>query len=99
MYQIDVNELINHKGEGWIVDIAIYSEFCKGHIPGSINMPMGRLLENPELYLDKGKKYFVVCKSGMKSKYVVRKLLEKGYNVINVVGGISRYKGALATCK
>ena len=44
-----------------------------------------KLLYNPNLYLDKDKKYYFYCKKGIKSKKVVSILEIYGYNVIRVI--------------
>lgn len=44
-----------------------------------------KLLYNPNLYLDKNKKYYFYCKKGIKSKKVVSILEIYGYNVVRVV--------------
>lgn len=38
-------------------------------------------------YLEKDKKYYIYCQSGFRSKQLCRVLFNKGYNVINVIGG------------
>jgi len=44
-----------------------------------------KILYNPNLYLDKNKKYYFYCKKGIKSKKVVSILEIYGYNVIRVI--------------
>ena len=44
-----------------------------------------KLLYNPNLYLDKNKKYYFYCKKGIKSKKVVRILEIYGYDVVRVI--------------
>lgn len=44
-----------------------------------------KLLYNPNLYLDKNKKYYFYCKKGIKSKKVVSILEIYGYNVVRVI--------------
>ena len=44
-----------------------------------------KLLYNPNIYLDKNKKYYFYCKKGIKSKKVVSILEIYGYNVVRVV--------------
>lgn len=44
-----------------------------------------KLLYNPNLYLDKNKKYYFYCKKGIKSKKVVSILEIYGYDVIRVI--------------
>lgn len=44
-----------------------------------------KLLYNPNLYLDKNKKYYFYCKKGIKSKKVVSILEIYGYDVVRVI--------------
>lgn len=44
-----------------------------------------KLLYNPNLYLDKNKKYYFFCKKGIKSKKVVSILEIYGYDVVRVI--------------
>jgi rhodanese-related sulfurtransferase len=45
--------------------------------------------------LDKGKEYYIVCRTGSRSLDAARILKKQGYQVINVLGGIATYKGEL----
>ena len=54
---------------------------------------MGKLLENPEKYLDKDKEYYLLCRSGARSENACSVLMKEGYKVINVKGGVINYLG------
>ena len=54
---------------------------------------MGELLENTEKYLNKDKEYYIVCQSGGRSTTACNKLTNKGYDVVNVAGGVGSYIG------
>lgn len=62
-----------------------------GSIPSSINVPSSFLLMYPEKYLEKDKEYYIYCSGGMESPKVCSELSNKGYNVVNVLGGYNDY--------
>ena len=57
------------------------------------NIPMQTLLGNPDKYLKKDKEYYLVCQSGGRSSMACNSLRQKGFNVINVAGGVGSYLG------
>lgn len=75
-----------------IIDIRDNYQFNMGSIPTSINIPTNFLLTNPDIYLNKNNTYYLYCEYGTTSKNVCNKLSNKGFNVINVLGGFSEYK-------
>lgn len=75
-----------------IIDIRDNYQFNLGSIPTSINIPMNFLLINPSVYLNKNDTYYLYCEYGNRSKGLCNKLKEKGYDVINILGGFSEYK-------
>ncbi len=77
-----------------VLDVREIDEYNEGHIPGAIHTPMSEFMN----HLDKIKKnesYYVVCYSGSRSQVVAGYLGNNGYQVINVLGGMSTYKGKL----
>ncbi|OIJ19272.1 rhodanese [Anaerobacillus alkalidiazotrophicus] len=75
-----------------IIDVREDDEVRTGKIPGSINIPLS-ILEFKMYDLDKAKEYIIVCHSGARSILATRFLLNHGYNVINMVGGMLDWKG------
>ena len=47
---------------------------------------------NPENYLEKDSKYYIYCEYGSRSEKACKVLINKGYNVVNVLGGYNDYK-------
>jgi rhodanese-related sulfurtransferase len=76
-----------------LIDIREAYECAHGSIKGSRNIPMGQLLANPNQYMDKSKKYYIMCQSGGRSSGAVAALLRAGYDVVNVKGGMRGYSG------
>ena len=62
-----------------------------GSIPTSRNIPMNFLLTNPEDYLKQDETYYVYCSKGLQSARVCTTLANRGYNVVNCLGGYNEY--------
>lgn len=74
----------------YIIDVREQSEFDEYHINNSINIPVRLICEYPSKYINKHTRYYIICRNGNKSKYVVNILSQLGYDVINVIGGINK---------
>ena len=70
---------------GILIDVRNKDDYNKKHINGSINIPYNELIFNHSKYLDKSKKYYVICSGGIKSKKAANILSVYGYDVSNVV--------------
>ncbi len=83
---------------GLIVDVRSSEEFLNGHIPMAINVPIDDI-KNGNYSLPKGKHLLLYCKYGGASALASKLLSEAGYQVINTVGGLVQYRGALSSKK
>lgn len=90
---VDVNTLDENLQSINLIDIREPYETNAGTIKGAKKVPMGKLLENPEKYLNKDDEYYIMCQSGMRSKRTTSSLIDMGYNVVNVAGGFGSYRG------
>jgi rhodanese-related sulfurtransferase len=88
---ISVHDLNGKLGKINLIDIREDYEYGSGHVPSAKNIPMGRILTQPEKYLDKSKEYHIICQSGARSSRTCMQLSTQGYKVINVVGGTGSY--------
>ena len=79
---------------GIIVDVRGQNEFATSHIPMAINLPLEDIQQG-KITLPKGKVIIVYCENGGGSALAAKLLSEKGYKVINTIGGIKGYRGAL----
>lgn len=75
-----------------ILDVRERDEFADGHIPSAINLPLSEL-ENRLNELNKDLLYYVICHSGRRSENACAFLSHRGFNVVNVIGGMSSWKG------
>lgn len=90
---INVNDIDSILGKINLIDIREPYEYKTKALKSSKNIPMGEVLENPEKYLDKNKKYYIMCQSGGRSSRATSALSRAGYDVVNVSGGIGSYVG------
>ncbi len=90
--EIDVNtakQLLANNGIQ-IIDVREKFEFDAGNI-GGIHIPLNKL-ENQLHEIPKEKSLLTVCKSGGRSKKAATKLKSLGYNVVNLGGGLLKWK-------
>jgi len=84
-----------YSGEtGIILDVRNLGEYEKGHVKGSVNIPVDELrLRLGELQKDK--EFFVHCAVGFRAHLAVRILKENGFaSVWNITGGYTSMKAA-----
>ena len=87
-----LSEALNYGGI--IVDVRNPEEFAISHIPMAVNLPLDEIKQG-NITLPRTKIILVYCENGGASTMASRLLSEKGYKVINTVGGLKDYKGAL----
>ncbi|MGF7144661.1 rhodanese-related sulfurtransferase [Anaerotaenia torta] len=90
---LHVSEIDNIIEDIDLIDIREPYECAYGCIRQSKNIPMGALMSNPDRYLNKEKKYYIMCQSGGRSASAVSALSRAGYDVVDVRGGMSGYRG------
>lgn len=78
------------KPEYNIIDIRDSYSYNLEHVYNAINIPMNELLSNVNKYLNKNEKYYIYCKSGIRSKKTCDLLSTLGYDVVNVLDGFGR---------
>ena len=91
MSSISINELKQLIPSVNIIDIRDSYQFNLGKINTARNIPMNFLLSNPSNYLNKNERYYLYCQSGSRSEKACIMLTNKGYNVVNVLGGYNEY--------
>ncbi|HEY5806344.1 MAG TPA: rhodanese-like domain-containing protein [Povalibacter sp.] len=65
--------------EGW--------ELAVASVPGIVHIPMGDVAERVG-EIDRNTEVVVLCRSGRRSLEVARFLQQKGFNAVNLAGGI-----------
>jgi len=75
----EVKELIKDK-KVWLLDVREGYEFNAGHIKGAKLVPSTRFDEEfDKLGIKKNDKIILYCRTGSRSDFILRRLLEKGY--------------------
>ena len=73
-------EIISNGHEELLVDVRTRDEYVRGHIPGTINIPVQELPARVhELREDRDKPIIAVCSSGVRSAYAAMFLRGYGY--------------------
>lgn len=97
-------EVFRHRGNGAgiVIDIRNRRDYVKGHIPGAVCIPyeeLNRHIPKLRYWTEQGRRkcgcsaLIVYCDRGNTSMRAARDLYNRGFDVKNVYGGISAYKG------
>lgn len=84
--------------DGVILDVRTTEEVEEGRIPNSIHMDIyrGQGFINDVEKLDKGKNYYVYCRTGNRSGQACRLMENMGFeNAYNLMGGITEWEGEI----
>ena len=76
--------------DGFLLDVRHPVELTVENIPGAVNIPVGALRSRLD-ELPRDKEINVFCRSGQRSYYATRILLQNGFKVKNVSGGMLSY--------
>ncbi|WP_143588020.1 rhodanese-like domain-containing protein [Tersicoccus phoenicis] len=72
-----------------LVDVRSQEEHATAHVPGSLNIPLDEL---PSRLADlPGGTLYLMCGSGKRSSQAARILTDRGYQTVNVAGGITEW--------
>ena len=84
------------KNGALVIDVRTSSEYESGHLPGTVNIPLGDLSERiATVCPDKGKMILLHCLSGGRSGMAVVTLKSLGYRNAHNLGSYSRAEGIL----
>jgi len=77
-----------------ILDVRTASEYQSGHIANALqaNWLDPREFKNRTQYLDKSKTIYIYCQSGGRSASAQTALIQAGFTVVNLEGGISNWR-------
>jgi DMSO/TMAO reductase YedYZ molybdopterin-dependent catalytic subunit/rhodanese-related sulfurtransferase/glyoxylase-like metal-dependent hydrolase (beta-lactamase superfamily II) len=76
-----------------LLDVRELDEWNEGHAPEAILIPMGEV-QNRRDELPQDRRIVVVCRSGGRSAAVTDALLAKGYDAVNLTGGMCAWTAA-----
>lgn len=77
-----------------IIDVREADEWAAGHAPGAIHIPMGDIPARLDEIPPTDESLPVICRSGGRSSRVVQWLVQQGFDVVNVDGGMRSWGGA-----
>ena len=80
------------EGGALLLDVRQDDEFALGHAPGALHIPLAELPDHLAR-LDKHRRIVCACRSGGRSSRASQFLLEQGYNVVNLEGGMMAWAG------
>ena len=75
-----------------LIDVRTPGEFRRGHIKNAKNVPLNEIGQFSPI---KDKKIYVICQSGARSKLAAKKLKKRGFDVVNVQGGMHTWRGKI----
>lgn len=90
MNSISVDDLAALGTDVSIVDVREEEEYSEARVPGTLNVPLSRFpLSLGDIPF--GRTVYVMCASGGRSARATAHLEEKGYDAVNVMGGITEW--------
>lgn len=95
MKEITAKELMDKVNAGEnidIVDVREDEEVTQGKIPSARHIPLGELPDRLDEF-DKDEHHYMICRSGGRSSKACNFLIEQGYDVTNMAGGMLAWKG------
>jgi rhodanese-related sulfurtransferase len=91
MPEIDAGQLAAAlQSRATVVDVREPREYADGHVPGAVNIPMGRLPGRID-EIDRSAPVYVVCATGNRSSAMTQFLIGAGFDAFNVAGGTSAW--------
>ncbi|MBQ4633801.1 MAG: rhodanese-like domain-containing protein [Bacilli bacterium] len=91
MREICIKELMKLNNP-LIIDIRSHNSYLEEHIPSAINIPYLELIIEYPRKFDRNSTYYIYCDEGHKGRELANYLSQKGYNIVNVIGGFESYK-------
>lgn len=90
----EVKRALDTNEEAIFLDVRTDEEYVRGHLAGSLHLPVGAVLDRAETVLsDKKKTIYVYCLSGSRSTFATEQLQKLGYeNVFNMTGGLLSWR-------
>lgn len=84
--EVDVEQFaVERRPSTAVVDVRSPEEFAAGHVPGAVNVPLERVINDPNRYA--GQELYVICQSGGRSAKAAEALSAVGAVAVSVSGG------------
>ena len=75
---------------GVTIDVRERREYARGHVPGAISLPVGRLASRLDEF-DGAARVHVICASGNRSRAITDVLVAAGVAAVSVAGGTAAW--------
>lgn len=77
-----------------VLDVREPDEWAAGHAPGAVHIPLGEVPARLDELPETDEPLPVVCRSGGRSQRAVQWLVQQGFEVVNVDGGMRAWGAA-----
>ena len=84
------------EAEALIVDVREADEHAREAIPGAVNIPLSELRDRTD-ELPRDREIWLHCQAGQRSYYALRALIQRGFRVRNLSGGLTTWRAVDAT--
>jgi rhodanese-related sulfurtransferase len=84
---------VDVEGGALLLDVREHDEWQAGHAPGAQHIPLGELGARVE-ELPKGRPIAAICRVGGRSGKATEALVNAGYDVVNLAGGMRAWAAA-----
>jgi rhodanese-related sulfurtransferase len=91
--EVDVATAHDAGDEVLLLDVREPGEWAAGHAPGARHVPLGRLAHEAD-DLPRDRRIVAICRSGNRSGRATEALLEWGFQVVNMEGGMQAWAAA-----
>ena len=94
LVNVDVDQARELVAQGaLLLDVREDAEFDLGHAPGALHVPLAEVPDHLD-DLAKDRRIVCVCRSGGRSARAANFLLEQGFDVVNLEGGMTAWAEA-----
>jgi rhodanese-related sulfurtransferase len=91
--EIDVTSAAQRAGNGgFLLDVREENEWQAGHAPQATLVPLTRFEAEYAERVPRDRPILAICKTGARSGRVTAALLNAGYDVVNVAGGMKAWE-------
>ena len=90
MKGINVDELAAIRQDVPIIDVREPEEYAQASVPGTLNVPLSRFGSTLG-DIPFGRTVYVMCAGGGRSSRATEDLTGRGYDAVNVMGGITEW--------
>jgi rhodanese-related sulfurtransferase len=91
----ELAERLKQKPAPQLVDVRTHAEFAGGHVRGAVNVPINELQSRlGDLTLDPARPVVAICLSAHRSIPAVRLLRDRGFDAVQLAGGMAAWRAA-----